>query len=73
VPVLYMPSASDLYFPVGDAQFESQFIPKVSLVPIPSLWGHGAGAGRNPADRAFLNETISRFLAGESSGGNRAR
>jgi homoserine O-acetyltransferase len=73
VPVLYMPSASDLYFPVGDAQFESRFIPKVSLVPIPSLWGHGAGAGRNPADRAFLNETISRFLAGESSGGNRVR
>jgi homoserine O-acetyltransferase len=62
VPVLYMPSETDLYFPVGDARFESQFIAKVSLVPIPSLWGHPAGAGGNPADRAFLNDQIGRFL-----------
>src|SRR5262249_23248372 len=57
IPVLYMPSETDLYFPVGDAKYESQFIAHVSLVPIPSLWGHPAGAGGNPADRAFLNET----------------
>ena len=63
-PVLYMPSETDLYFPVGDARFEAQFIRRVSLVPIPSLWGHPAGAGGNPADRAFLNEKIARFLAG---------
>jgi homoserine O-acetyltransferase len=62
VPVLYMPSETDLYFPVGDARFEAQFISKVSLVPIPSLWGHPAGAGGSPADRAFLNEHIARFL-----------
>jgi pimeloyl-ACP methyl ester carboxylesterase len=62
VPVLYMPSETDLYFPIGDARFEAQFIPHVSLVPIPSLWGHPAGAGGNPADRTFLNETIGRFL-----------
>jgi homoserine O-acetyltransferase/O-succinyltransferase len=61
-PVLYMPSETDLYFPVGDAKYESQFISRVSLVPIPSLWGHPAGAGGNPADRAFLNEKIGRFL-----------
>jgi len=59
---------TDLYFPVGDARFEAQFISRVSLVPIPSLWGHPAGAGGNPADRAFLNEAIGRFLAGESVG-----
>ena len=64
VPVLYMPSETDLYFPVSDARFEAQFIPHVSFVPIPSLWGHPAGAGGNPADRAFLNENIGRFLAG---------
>jgi homoserine O-acetyltransferase len=64
VPVLYMPSETDLYFPVGDARFEAQFIRRASLVPIPSLWGHPAGAGGNPADRAFLNEKIVRFLAG---------
>jgi homoserine O-acetyltransferase/O-succinyltransferase len=63
VPVLYMPSETDLYFPVGDARFEAQFIPHVSFRPIPSLWGHPAGAGGNPTDRAFLNENIGRFLA----------
>jgi homoserine O-acetyltransferase len=64
VPVLYMPSETDLYFPLTDARYEAQFIGRVSLVPIPSLWGHPAGAGGNPADRAFLNEKIGRFLAG---------
>ena len=64
-PALYMPSETDLYFPVGDARFEAQFIPRVSFVPIPSLWGHPAGAGGNPVDRAFLNENIGRFLAGQ--------
>jgi homoserine O-acetyltransferase len=61
-PLLYMPSETDLYFPVGDAKYEAQFIPHVTLTPIPSLWGHPAGAGGNPADRAFLNEKIGAFL-----------
>jgi homoserine O-acetyltransferase len=68
-PVLYMPSETDLYFPVADARFEAQFIPHVSFLPIPSLWGHPAGAGGNPADRAFLNENIGRFLAGSPLNG----
>lgn len=63
VPLLYMPSETDLYFPLGDARYEAAFIPKVSLVPIPSLWGHTAGAASNPADGKFLNEKISHFLA----------
>ena len=62
-PVLYMPSATDLYFPVTDAKYEAQFIPHVSLTPIPSLWGHPAGAGASPADKKFLNEHIAAFLA----------
>lgn len=66
VPLLYMPSETDLYFPVGDARYEAAFIPGVSLVPIPSLWGHTAGAGGSPADEKFLNETIGRFLSGSS-------
>jgi homoserine O-acetyltransferase len=32
-------------------------------MPIPSLWGHTAGAASNPADAKFLNENIARFLA----------
>ncbi len=63
IPVLYMPSETDLYFPLADAKYEAQFIPKVQLVPIPSLWGHPAGAGASPADRRFLNERIVAFLA----------
>jgi homoserine O-acetyltransferase len=63
VPLLYMPSETDLYFPVGDARYEAAFIPHVTLSPIPSLWGHTAGAASNPADGKFLNETIARFLA----------
>jgi homoserine O-acetyltransferase len=63
VPVLYMPSATDLYFPVGDARYESQFIPKVEFLPIPSLWGHPAGAAADPEDKKFLNDNIGRFLS----------
>lgn len=63
VPILYMPSETDLYFPVGDARYEAGFIPHVTLMPIPSLWGHTAGAASNPADAKFLNENISKFLA----------
>jgi homoserine O-acetyltransferase len=65
VPVLYMPSETDLYFPVGDARFEASFIPKVILLPIPSLWGHPAGAAASPADAKFLNENIAAFMDGK--------
>jgi homoserine O-acetyltransferase len=34
----------------------------VQFVPIPSLWGHPAGAGQAPEDRAFLNTHIHDFL-----------
>ena len=66
VPVLYMPSATDLYFPLEDALYEARFNPKIQLVPIPSLWGHPAGAGASPADKKFLNEKIGHFMAGET-------
>jgi homoserine O-acetyltransferase len=62
VPLLYMPSETDLYFPIGDARYEAQFIPGVFLIPIPSLWGHTAGAASNPADAQFLNEKIGAFM-----------
>lgn len=62
VPVLYMPSATDLYFPVTDARYEAAFIPHCQLAPIPSLWGHPAGAGASPADAKFINEHVAQFL-----------
>ena len=63
VPLLYMPSETDLYFPLTDARYEAAFIPGVTLLPIPSLWGHTAGAASNPADAKFLNDNIGKFLA----------
>jgi len=60
--VLYMPSETDLYFPVTDARYEQAFIAGVTFTPIPSLWGHTAGAASNPADLKFLNEHITAFL-----------
>jgi homoserine O-acetyltransferase len=62
VRVLYMPSETDLYFPLSDARYEQALIPRVTFTPIPSLWGHTAGAASNPADLKFLNETIAAFL-----------
>ena len=60
--VLYMPGQTDLYFPIGDAEYESQFIRNLDFVPIPSLWGHTAGGGSNAEDREFLNAEIGKFL-----------
>jgi homoserine O-acetyltransferase len=62
IPVLYMPGATDLYFPVTDAQYERGFLADVTFVPIPSIWGHTAGGGGNPADAAFINREIAAFL-----------
>jgi homoserine O-acetyltransferase len=62
VPVLYMPSETDLYFPLADARYEAGFIPGCTLLPIPSLWGHPAGAGASPEDAVFLNRHIAAFL-----------
>ena len=61
-PLLYMPGATDLYFPVEDARYEAAFIPHATLKPIPSLWGHPAGAGAGPGDGKFLNDAIKDFL-----------
>jgi homoserine O-acetyltransferase len=64
-PFLYMPSETDMYFPITDARYEKAFMSTVQFSPIPSLWGHPAGAGASPADRDFLNTTIGKFLGGK--------
>jgi homoserine O-acetyltransferase len=51
-----------MYFPITDARYEAQFIPHCTLEPIPSLWGHPAGAAVTPADGKFLNDHIAAFL-----------
>lgn len=62
VPLLYIPSESDLYFPISDARYKPRFIPNVVFHPVPSLWGHTAGAASTPADATFLNDTIGGFI-----------
>jgi homoserine O-acetyltransferase len=62
-PVLYMPSETDLYFPVGDGRYEATFIQRVTFKPILSLWRHTAGRGTDPEDARFLNAEIGNFLA----------
>ena len=59
---LLMPGETDLYFPPADAESESRLIPGAKLVVIPSIWGHGAGAGRGPGDADFINQAIAEFL-----------
>jgi homoserine O-acetyltransferase/O-succinyltransferase len=63
VPVLYMPSETDLYFPVTDARYEAGFMPHCTLAVIPSLWGHVAGAGFTPEDNKFINDHVAAFMA----------
>ena len=60
--VLYMPGATDMYFPVADAEYERPFIPNVDFRPIPSIWGHTAGAGPTEADRTFIIGAIRQAL-----------
>jgi homoserine O-acetyltransferase len=60
---LYMPCQTDLYFPMGDAVYESRFIHHVRLRAIPSLWGHLGGSGTDPSDAlGFINAQIRDFL-----------
>ncbi|HJX87918.1 MAG TPA: alpha/beta fold hydrolase [Gemmatimonadales bacterium] len=60
--VLYMPVATDLYFPVSDARAEAKLIQRVELVPIPSVWGHVAGGGGDEGAKPFVNARIAGFL-----------
>src|ERR1700720_2136662 len=41
---------TDLYFTVEDMKAEAAYMSQARFRVIPSLWGHMAGAGLNPAD-----------------------
>ena len=64
--MLLMPGQTDRYFDVRDNEAELAKLVNArsaELRPIPSIHGHRAGNPiRIPADRAFINETVSRFL-----------
>jgi len=60
---IVMPGATDLYFHVDDSAYEVEHMPKAQLRPIPSVWGHYAGSGRDPAATKFINSALHELLA----------
>jgi homoserine O-acetyltransferase/O-succinyltransferase len=61
--VLLMPSRTDLYFPVADNANEIAHLRHAELRPIPTIWGHRAGAPQsNPADFAFIRSAVRDWL-----------
>ena len=54
---------TDLYFTPADIEADAACIPGARFRTIPSLWGHMAGAGLNPADSQFIETEIKALLA----------
>ncbi|WP_459696774.1 alpha/beta fold hydrolase [Acidisoma sp. C75] len=68
--VLLMPCETDLYFPPADNAAELGALRAGCLRPIPSIWGHVAGAPASlPAEHAFLKAAVRAWL--EDEGGSR--
>lgn len=61
-PALVLPGETDLYFRVEDNRREVRQMPSAECRPIPSPWGHGAGFGLAPADRAFVDGALAELL-----------
>jgi homoserine O-acetyltransferase len=61
---IIMPSTTDLYFTVADAEAEARLMPRAEFRPIESIWGHRAG---NPVqcaeDEAALRGAVRDLLA----------
>ena len=58
----YAMEAKRLFDVLNRRLAESEFIAGVKLVPVPSLWGHSAGSGGNPADNDFIDGQVHEFL-----------
>ncbi len=53
----------DLLNPAEEARRTAHLMPRGTYVEIPSIEGHQAASGIDPADTAFLDKTIAAFLA----------
>jgi len=60
---IVMPGETDLYFTPEDSEYEVRHMPSAELRPIPSIWGHFAGSGRNPADVRVIDDALRELLA----------
>ena len=60
---IVMPCQTDLYFPPEDSEIEVAHMPEAELRIIPSIWGHMAGGGLNPADAPLIDTALGDLLA----------
>jgi len=60
---IVMPGQTDIYFPPEDSVYEVEHMPNAEYRPIPSIWGHWAGGGKNPVDVAFIDKALKELLA----------
>ncbi len=63
--VLLLPGETDLYFRVADNEAELPHLAHGDLRPIPSIWGHRAGAPAidpNPEDFEFVKTAVREWL-----------
>ena len=58
-----MAGQTDLYFTPEDIEADAARIRGSRFRVIPSVWGHMAGAGVNPADSQFIEDEIKALLA----------
>ncbi len=58
-----MAGQTDLYFTAADIEADAACIRGARFQVIPSLWGHMAGSGLNPADADFIEREIKALLA----------
>ena len=61
---IVMPGQTDLYFPPEDNEDEVKHMPNAEFRPIPSIWGHYAGGGRDPDDVRFIDHALKELLDG---------
>ncbi len=59
---LVMPGSTDLYFTPEDSEIEVGHMANATCRPIPSIYGHQAGRGIDPADAAFLDAGLKELL-----------
>ncbi len=62
IPVLLMPSSSDLYFPAEEAAETASMIEHGACIPVESDWGHFAGMGLDAIATQHINARIARLL-----------
>ncbi len=62
---IVMPGETDLYFRVRDNELEVRQMPNAEMRTIPSIWGHAAGLGVNPADNEFIDKALRELLCGQ--------